>query len=385
MRRIIGAFIITLLAITASPSHAKPTAPLSPPTPVKRLVIVDDDVIGLNGVPLLLLQSPDVQVLGITTTSGSVWRATATAYALRTLEIVGQRDVPVVPGAVQPLVNSAEATKRWEGLYGRLVFKGPWTDYWPEDTIQDHPGATSPNDVPNLPIGNPLTRPSDEIAAAFLVRMVKAHPGRITLFATGPMTNIAIAQSLDPSFAGNVKELIYMGGSLAPHQTLDNPSAAQFAREFVNSPRREFNIRWDPEAARIMAHAPWRKITMIPVDPSTGTQWTREFLDSLKAAGTPLTQMLSTGLAPGFPMWDEIAAMVWLNPEIVTKEESLYVDFETSQTAAYGDTLSWTQAYRPNLGEQEQRVILSVDREKMEAAMRALYSRPLTTSDKRKR
>ena len=62
--------------------NAKPAAPATP----KRLVIVDDDMIGLNGVPLLLLQSPDVEVLGITTTSGSVWRDTATAYALRTLE-----------------------------------------------------------------------------------------------------------------------------------------------------------------------------------------------------------------------------------------------------------------------------------------------------------
>ena len=50
-------------------------------------------------------------------------------------------DVPVVPGATYPLLNSQEATKRWEGLYGRLVFKGPWTDYWPGDTKQSHPGA----------------------------------------------------------------------------------------------------------------------------------------------------------------------------------------------------------------------------------------------------
>ncbi len=373
--RQIGRFWI--LAIAATLAGLAPGAVAAPAQPAKRLVIVDDDLIGLNGVPLLLLQAPDVAVLGITTTSGSVWRDTATAYALRTLEIVGRTDIPVVPGAVLPLVNSAEATKRWEGLYGRLVFKGPWTDYWPDGTIQDHPGATKPDVVPVLPTGNPTTKASDEIAAAFLVRMVRAHPGQITLFATGPMTNIAIAQSLDPSFAGNVRELVYMGGSLAPHQTLAGASAEQFAREFVNSPRREFNIRWDPEAARIVAHAPFPKITMVPVDPSTGTQWTRAFLDSLKPAHTPLTEMFQTALAPGFPMWDEVAAMVWLAPEIVTKEDRLWIDFETSQTAAYGDTLSWTEAYRPQLGEQAQRVILSVDRAKMEAAMRALYMRPI--------
>lgn len=357
------------LLLSAAPGIAAAPAP-------KRLVLIDDDVIGLNGVPALMLQAPDVQVLGITTTSGSVWRDTATAYALRTLEIMHRTDVPVVPGAVLPLLNSREATKRWEGLYGRLVFKGPWTDYWPDGTLQPHPGADAPDQVPPLPIGNPATRPSGETAAAFLVRMVRAHPGEITLFATGPMTNIAIAQSLDPGFAANVKELIYMGGSLVPQQRLASRSAAEFAREFVNTPRREFNIRWDPEAARIVAHAPWRRIVMVPVDPSTGTEWTREFLASLTNA-TPLTTMFGKALEPGFPMWDEIAAMVWLTPEIVTASETLYIDFDTSQTAGYGDTLSWTAAYRPGLGEQAQTVIRSIDRARMEAAMRALYRRPL--------
>lgn len=368
-RLLVPALSLLLAAPASAGAAAAPSA--------KRLVLIDDDLIGLNGVPVLLLQSPDVEVLGITTTSGSVWRDTATAYALRTVEILDRRDIPVVPGATFPLINSQEATKRWEALYGRLVFKGPWTDYWPGDTVQAHPGNPTPEVVPSLPMGNPTIKASNEIAAAFLVRMVRAHPGQITLFATGPMTNIAIAQSLDPSFAANVKELVYMGGSLLPRQTLAGPSAEQFAREFVNTPRREFNIRWDPEAAKIVAHAPWPKITMVPVDPSTGTQWTREFLISLKSAGTPLTDMLQTALEPGYPMWDEIAAMVWLAPEIVTRADTLYVDFETSQTAAYGDTLSWAEPWRPHLGEQAQRVILTVDRARMEAAMRALYRAPV--------
>jgi len=354
-------------------SLATPDAVSAQDATARRLVLIDDDVVGLNGAPALLLQAPGVEVLGITTTSGSVWRDTATAYALRTVEILGRTDVPVVPGATYPLVNSEAATKRWEGLYGRLEFKGPWT----EPVSGGTPGTPSASVVPSLPIGDPVTKPSGEIAAAFLVRMVRAHPHQITLFATGPMTNIALAQSLDPSFAANVKELVYMGGSLNPQQSLDTPAAAEFAREFVNTPRREFNIRWDPEAARIMAHGAWPKVTMVPIDPSTGTQWTRGFLDSLKPAHTALTYALQTGLEPGFPMWDEIAAMVWLEPAIVTRAETLYIDFDTSQTAGYGDTLSWRDAYRPHLGERPQTVVLRVDRAKMEAAMRALYTRPL--------
>ena len=369
MRLSLPARLLILLAALC------PALAMAAPPAAERLVIVDDDLIGLNGVPLLLLQAPDVRVLGITTTSGSVWRDTATAYALRTLEIVKRKDVPVVPGATYPLLNSQEATKRWEGLYGKLVFKGPWTDYWPGDTLQSHPGVTSPTDVPKLSIGNPSTRPSTEIAAAFLVRMVRAHPGEITLFATGPMTNIAIAQSLDPSFAANVKQLVYMGGSLNPQRVLDSVSARQFAREFVNTPRREFNIRWDPEAARIVAHAPFPSVLMIPVDPSTGTEWTPEFLKSLAPAHSALTDALQASIQPGFPMWDEIAAMAWLDPAIVTRSDTLFIDFETSQTAAYGDTLSWTDDYRPHLGERGQTVVRAVDRARMEAGMRELYTR----------
>ena len=51
-----------------------PGATAAKNAPAKRLVIIDDDVVGLNGAPVLLLQAPDVEVLGITTTSGSVWR-----------------------------------------------------------------------------------------------------------------------------------------------------------------------------------------------------------------------------------------------------------------------------------------------------------------------
>jgi hypothetical protein len=95
-----------------------------------------------------------------------------------------------------------------------------------------------------------------------------------------------------------------------------------------------------------MAHGAWPKVTMVPIDPSTGTQWTRGFLASLRSAHTALTDTLQTGLEPGFPMWDEIAAMVWLQPAIVTRAETLYIDFDTNQTAGYGDTLSWHEAYR---------------------------------------
>ena len=95
------------------------------------------------------------------------------------------------------------------------------------------------------------TEAADEIAANFLIRKVREFPGEVTIIAMGPLTNLALAQRLEPEFAKLAKQLIYMGGSLNPQKSLDSVAAEQFSREFVHTPRREFNIRFDPEAAAI--------------------------------------------------------------------------------------------------------------------------------------
>src|SRR5471032_1776291 len=79
----------------------------------RRKVIIDQDALGgVNLQPLLLiLQSKDVEVLGITIESGDGWQKESVAHTLRLLEIIGRTDIPVVSGATFPLVNTAEATK----------------------------------------------------------------------------------------------------------------------------------------------------------------------------------------------------------------------------------------------------------------------------------
>lgn len=342
----------------------------------KRLVIFDDDLSGFGVTPLALLQAPDVQVLGITVPSGGAWRDAEVAHARRLLEIAGRPEVPVVPGAVYPLLNSEAATERWEALYGKLVWKGAWTKGWVEDTLQSVPRYHGVDEVPDLALGNPsVARASDEPAAMFMVRMVRKYPGQVSIVATGPMTNLALAQRLDPQFAALARELVYMGGSLNPQQKLGSRSAAEFAREFANSPRREFNIRWDPEAASIAMRAPWKKIVMVPVDPSTATEMSPALLRRLSAADTPIAHALRRG-EPGFPLWDELAVAVWLQPALVTRSDDLYVDYDTQFGPAYGDTLSWSPGYQPGLGEQRQQVVREVDVAGVERLLVALLNRP---------
>src|SRR5271166_2803086 len=188
----------------------------------KRKIIIDQDAAGPGGTDqqsiLLLVQSPQTEVLGVTVVTGDAWLKEEVAHTLRMLEIVGRRDIPVVPGAEYPLVRRKEDTELWERQYGSVQWAGAWTQrrYHTADQLGD------------MPEGNPTTKPADEDAAHFLVRMVRKYPHEITIYEGGPMTNLALAISIDPEFAGLAKELVFMGGRLNPKT--DDP-------EFANTPR----------------------------------------------------------------------------------------------------------------------------------------------------
>jgi inosine-uridine nucleoside N-ribohydrolase len=341
-----------------------------------RLVIIDDDIDGFNPAQLALLQAPEVKVLGVCMVSGNIWRDAGLAHARRLLELSGHPEIPLLPGAVYPLLNSEVATERWEALYGKLVWKGAWTKEWVEQTGQTPPPYHAVDVVPDLALGNPsVVKAGSEPAAMFMLRMVRQYPGQVSIIATGPLTNLALAQRLDPQFASLARELVYMGGSLNPQQRLSSVSAQQFAREFINSPRREFNIRWDPEAASIVMRAPWKKIVMVPVDPSTATELSPQLLARLSAGDTAIGLALRRR-QPGFPMWDELAVAVWLDPGLITRTDTLYVDTNTGFGPSYGDIVTWAEGYQPQLGEQLAQVVREVDVAGVEALLVELLNRP---------
>lgn len=196
------------------------------------------------------------------------------------------------------------------------------------------------------------------MAAAFLVRMVRTFPGEVTILALGPYTNLALAARLDHDFAANARELVFMGASFSPKvSTID-----EFSLQFIHSPRVEFNCRWDPEAAHIMLHAGWRAITCIPLDATAPTKLTPELAERACGQGdTAVGRYLKQFIGLGYPMWDEVAAAVMLEPDIATATVSLAVDIEIDHGASYGATLSWPAGDGPGLGEPNVRVVLAVD------------------------
>jgi len=195
--------------------------------------------------------------------------------------------------------------------------------------------------IPPLPEGRPTTKPAGEDAVHFLLRMVHKFPHEVTIYEGGPMTNLALAISIDPQFPSLAQELVFMGGSIAP-QT-DDP-------EFVSNPRHEFNFWFDPEAANIVLRAPWKKIVCTPVDISIKTRLTREMIDQIKSSGTPLGQYVArffqTGQG-GQYMWDELAAAAWIYPTLITRRETRYMSVDLDRGAGYGNTLTWTEKDKP--------------------------------------
>ncbi len=342
----------TILAL----SFASPAQP-------KRKIIIDQDGAGPGGTDqqaiLLLVQSPQTEVLGVTVVTGDSWLKEEVAHTLRTLEIVGRADIPVVPGAEYPLIRREEETELWKKRYGAFTWLGAWTPG------RYHP----PNELGEFPEGKPSTKPSMEDAAHFLVRMVRKYPHEVTIYAGGPMTNLALAISIDPEFSGLAKELVFMGGSLNP-QTSDP--------EFANNPRHEFNLWFDPEAAHIVLRAAWKKITCTTVDVSLKTRLTAEMLEQLKKSNAPAAKYVGTHTKlRGFDyLWDELAAIAWLDPNVITKQETRFMDVDLDRGAGYGNTLTWSEKYRPEIGARLVEIQDDYDREKFYRIFVNLLSSP---------
>ncbi|MFZ0900101.1 MAG: nucleoside hydrolase [Candidatus Sulfotelmatobacter sp.] len=330
----------------------------------RRKVIINEDCSGPGGsnmqTLLVMIQSPQADVLGITVVSGDQWRDEEVAHTLRLLEIIGRTDIPVVPGAAFPLVRRREETQLWQERYGKVAYAGAWDDRWWHE----------PFVVPALAEGQPTTKPSSEDAAHFLIRMVRKYPHEVTIYEGGPMTNLALAISIDPQFPELARELVFMGGSLSPNT--DNP-------EFANNPRHEFNFWFDPEAAQVVLRAPWKKIVCTPTDISIKTRLTPAIVKQIERTATPLARYVSrfAMYSPGADiMWDELAAAAWIDPTLITKSETRYMEVDLDRGAGYGNTLTWTEKDKPSLAAQPVEIQVDLDLEKFYRLFVNLMSAP---------
>jgi len=329
----------------------------------KRMIIFDQDASGPGGTDmmslLVLLQDPDVNVLGVTVVTGDGWRDEEVAHSLRLLELVGRTDVPVVSGAAFPLVRTQQWTLEWEKLYGSVTYLGAFSQ---------RPNSHGPFEVPPLREGDPTTKAADEDAAHFLVRMVKAHPHQVSIYAGGPLTNIALAISLYPQFAEMTNGIFIMGTSILPRT--DDP-------EFATDPRHEFNVWFDPEATHIVLRAHWPIIQITTVDVSLETQLTQGMFDKIAKVQTPVAQYIAKYARPGRgPLWDELAAASWIDPSMITNTKKTYMDINLDRGAGYGQILIFSDKVKPDLDVQMVNAQMDVDVEKFDDLFVKLMTGP---------
>src|SRR5271156_4234702 len=122
VRRLIPLCFLLLVAAFVAAGNAQ----------ARRMVIIDQDGGGPAGTDqmamMLLLQSPQAEVLGITMVTGDAWEPEEVQHTLRMLELIHRADVPVVPGAIFPLIRTQQESKIQQQLYGTFPWYGAWGD-----------------------------------------------------------------------------------------------------------------------------------------------------------------------------------------------------------------------------------------------------------------
>jgi inosine-uridine nucleoside N-ribohydrolase len=258
---------------------------------------------------LYALNTPGVEVDGLTLVQGNVPIAHSWPNAHHLLTLAGRPDLPVHAGAALPRNPD------------RRRLQAAWLAQ----------RATVPQTVP------PVEAPGGT-AAEFLCRTVLDSPGQVTVVAIGPLTNIAAAIETEPEVAAAMASLVIMGGTVAVPGNV--------------TPAAEFNIWMDPEAADIMFRSA-APITMVGLDVCHQTSFDRERAARLRRNGSPLAGFVADAAESWiavreqlFPehealhLYDTLSVAVAIEPDLIETHSAL-VDVETSDGPAQGMTVTY--------------------------------------------
>ncbi len=271
-----------------------------------RRVIIDTDPGTDDALAILLaLNSPELKVEALTVVAGNVTATQGLENALKLVSLAGRPDIPVALGAQKPLVQ-------------QLV------------TAESHGG----NGLANISLPAPTVKPDSRFGPDLIIELVHKYPHEITLVPLGPLTNIALALSKDPSIAGLVKEVVLMGGSISG----GNVDAVA-----------EFNIYVDPEAASIVFNGGW-PLTMVGLEIGRKAHFRREHLARLKMTrGTQndfaasvleyLVNMDEKYGLPGAPLYDPTAMGAVIDRTLITTQ-LMRIDVELSGEFTRAETVA---------------------------------------------
>ncbi|XP_051563213.1 inosine-uridine preferring nucleoside hydrolase [Myxocyprinus asiaticus] len=180
-----------------------------------KMLIIDTDC-GIDDAQAIMvaLAAPNVKVLGITCCFGNTDVDNVCQNVLRVLSVCEQTQIPVFKGSAGSLVGDLKPYKDHFGTDGLGdVLEDRDSDIWERQIQKEH-------------------------AVHAMLRLVNENQGEVSLIALGPLTNLALAVRLDPTFPQKIKDLYIMGGNMEGKGNM--------------TPCAEFNFRMDAESAYIV-------------------------------------------------------------------------------------------------------------------------------------
>ncbi|XP_041349599.1 inosine-uridine preferring nucleoside hydrolase-like [Gigantopelta aegis] len=277
---------------------------------MRRKLIIDVDTGSDDALAIMLaLQQPDVDVLAITCVFGNSNIDNVCKNTLRVLDLCCKSDIPVYRGVEKSILTQSEH----QFHYGR---DGMGDCDWPE-----------PVDTGRI---------QSEHAVLALLRLVNQYAGEITLVTLGPMTNVALAIRLDPSFGDKLKEVFVMGGNVEGRGNITRSA--------------EFNFFLDPESADVCLRDLNKMITLIPWEPlDRQVCFSWKTYDEFTHLGTPKSVFVGKIFEKSTKLYranyhgmlpiDLVAMATALDNSVVVKTEDVFAEIELSGRLTRGQVI----------------------------------------------
>lgn len=313
----------------------------------KKRIIIDtdpgvDDALAL----ILALRSPELEVEAITTVNGNTGLEQATENALRVLEVLNMPDPPpVVKGADRPIRREPFPSV---SVHGR--------DGLGEISFLEYENGKKKYPPPRL-------TPSDKYAPEYICELTARCPGELTIVTLGPLTNIALALTIDRKLPHYVKEIITMGGA--------------YTVPGNQTPAAEFNFFCDPEAAGEVI-ASGIPITLVGLDVTLKARLGRHALLNATERQTRLNRFLRDATERvmnhycerqgyhGCCVHDALAMMVVIDKGFVGTKR-VHVEVETEGRLTAGMSVADLRPYaRGHVGEPNADIALFLDPDRFE-------------------
>jgi len=279
-----------------------------------RRVILDVDTGSDDAVAIMLAAlHPDIELLAVCTVNGNMPVENTTRNTLKVLDLV-KSDAPVYRGCPRPLVKEL----------------CPWRIKVEERTTAvDEKGETHHihEDFSSLPESN---RQVEKMPASiFYVDYLSRADKPVTLVNVGPLTNLAVALTIDPTIVKNIEEIVIMGGC-------DRQANATAVAEF--------NFFGDPEAAQIVVNA-GAKITIVPLDATHKAMVTKDDCRRFEEINTPAakfaiemcenrilvhTQQQPLELPDACSLHDPLTIAYLIDPSVLQDVKNVHLDVSLS-------------------------------------------------------